>query len=122
LLVAGSILTAAACAELDYENSCPRITHVGPVEWSGESLRSGVWVQDLEEDPVDLRIERADGTVIDEVLGHGGVGLTSQADFPGCPHVVVLSKQAVGAGARLTLIPVDIEGCQGEPVTLELAP
>ncbi len=106
--------------ETEYDNSCPRINHVGEAYWDGDTLQLGIWLQDLEADPVDLLVTDGAGAAIDEVLGHGVVGLSSSTEYPGQPHVLSVSAESLGGSATLTFVPVDLDGCEGESVQLEV--
>ena len=88
--------------------------------WEGDALHFGVWLQDLDGDSVDLFVDRADGTEVLSVLGHGRVGLTATAKYPGTPHELVIEKGELGGTQTLTLTPVDLEGNAGEPVSLDV--
>jgi len=98
-------------------NSCPRVTGVRVVGWDGAELRVGVWVQDLEEDPVDLVVTDGTGKEVTDVLGHGAVGLSSGAELPGAAHELWIEGQYV-KGGKMGFRPVDVEGCEGETVWL----
>jgi hypothetical protein len=100
------------------KNACPRVVNVGSVEWIGEDLRIGVWLQDLEEDPVDLVVTLANGDEIEGITGHGVVGLTSAAELPGQPHELLLPGDQIESGEVVTLEPVDTDGCTGPAVTI----
>ena len=104
--------------EAELKNACPRVVGTGSIEWIGDELRVGVWLQDLEEDPVDLVVTRANGDEIEGVTGHGVVGLTSAAKLPGLPHELILPGDQVASGEVVTLEPVDIDGCTGPAVTI----
>jgi len=85
------------------------------VGWDGAELAVGVWVQDLEEDPVDLLVTDGSGKEVVDVLGHGAIGLTSGSSLPGASHELRIEGQYV-KGGKMGFRPVDIEGCEGEEV------
>jgi hypothetical protein len=107
-------------SETRYDNSCPRINHVGGAFWDGETLELGVWVQDLESDPVDLLVTDGTGAAVDGIMGHGVVGLSSGAEYPGQPHVLAISAESLGGSSTLTFVPVDLDGCEGEAAQLQV--
>jgi hypothetical protein len=119
-LLAAALLVGGCDGDVTYENACPRLNHVGEAAWQEDGLHLGVWIQDLEEDPVDLVITRGDGGLAEPVLGHGAVGLTSSDAWPGTAHELVLPESAVGKSKTLRFVPVDLDGCEGEAVTLEV--
>jgi len=82
-------------------------------------LRVGVWVQDLEGDPVDLVVTDGSGNEVPEVLGHGAVGLTSEPGLPGAAHELIIEGKHV-KGDSMGFLPVDIEGCEGEEVRIDV--
>jgi hypothetical protein len=119
--LAGALaLAAAGCGDdaTAYENVCPLVSHAGPAWHEADGLHFGVWLVDLEEDPVDLVVERGDGIAVERVYGHGAVGLTSMAAMPGSPHELVVTEADLAGATELQLTPVDLEGCSGEPVVL----
>lgn len=101
-------------------NASPSVTHVGPAAWVDGALELAVWIQDIEEDPVDLQVLLASGEALEGVGGHGLVGLTSSADYPGQSHLLVFEPGALSGGETLTLIAVDFEDNEGEPVEFEV--
>lgn len=119
LLTALCALCGTSCdEETTYGNACPRLNHVGPAWWDGD-LHIGVWVQDLEEDPVDL-VVTIDGKQVEAVHGHGAVGLTSEAGFPGAAHEIILSVDVAKGAGSVVIEPVDLEGCTGEGVFVDI--
>ncbi len=106
--------------ETRYDNSCPRINHVGEAYWDGQTLHLGLWVQDLEADPVDLMVTDDAGAEVDGVQGHGTVGLSSAMEYPGLPHVLSISAESLGGSASLTFVPVDFDGCEGGAADLQV--
>ena len=112
----------AGCGDepLDYENACPSIVHAGDAVWMDGSLHFGVWIRDIEEDPVDLVVTRADGSNVENVFGHGAVGLTSLADEKGAPHELIITKDELNGTKVLTIEPVDAPGCSGQVVKLDV--
>ena len=115
------ILAAGGCdGATEYRNSCPRINHVGEAYWSGETLHVGLWLQDLEGDPVDLEVTGDTGETVSEVLGHGVIGLSSAQEYPGQAHLLSITQESLGGSDTLTFVPVDIDGCEGEAATLQV--
>ena len=111
-----AIATAGCGNEPGMDNACPRIVGTGSVEWIGDDLRMGIWIQDLEEDPVDLLVTTSEGEEVEDIGGHGVVGLTSSADLPGTPHELLVPGDQVASGDELTLVPSDLESCKGPEV------
>lgn len=112
-----AVLGVCGCDDgTTYDNSCPRINHVGDAEWQEGALVLGIWLQDLEEDSVDLVVENG-GAVVEGISGHGVVGLTSSTSYPGAVHVLVFPDGSVSPGDELTFVPEDLDGCPGEPAT-----
>lgn len=103
-----------------YDNSCPRINHVGEAYWDGDTLHLGIWLQDLEADPVDLLVTDGSGGAVVDVFGHGAVGLSSGAEYPGQAHVLSITAESLGGSSALTFAPVDLDGCEGEAATLQV--
>jgi hypothetical protein len=101
----------------EYANSCPRINFVGDAQVVGQDLHLGIWLQDLEEDPVDLLVTDGAGNGLESVFGHGTNGLTTLADYPGKPHLLVLPSQVAPPGTTLEFVPEDGGGCLGPAVT-----
>lgn len=97
-------------------NAAPAVTHVGPAVWESEALELAIWLQDIEEDPVDLLIEISGGEEVSQVGGHGCVGLSASAGYPGQSHVLVFAPGVVKGGDVLLITPEDIEGNEGEPI------
>jgi len=127
VVVVGAVLCSGAlvgCGDdaPTYENACPAIVHAGSASWQDGSLRFGVWIRDVEEDPVDLIVTTDKGDEVVEVYGHGAVGLASAADEKGAPHEIVLSEKSLVGMKELTLEPVDAPGCTGDAVTMEVPP
>ncbi len=119
-VVCAAMLAVAGCGASDeLLNSCPRVTGATVVSWDGAELKVGVWLQDLEEDSVDLLVTDGNGEAIDEVLGHGGVGLTSTAELPGAGHELLIAGKHV-KGSSMGFQPVDIQGCQGEEFRIDI--
>ena len=119
LLMSLCAVGGTSCDEgTDYGNACPRINHVGPAWWDGD-LHIGIWIQDLEAEPVDL-VVTVDGKAVDAVYGHGAVGLTSEAEFPGTAHEIVLPASVAQGAGTVGIEPVDFEGCTGEKVVVDI--
>jgi hypothetical protein len=115
------VFGAGGCdSETEYDNSCPRINHVGEAHWDGETLQLGVWLQDLEADPVDLLVTDGAGGLVEDVLGHGVIGLSSSKEYPGQPHVLSISAKSLEGSTTLTFVPVDFDGCEGEAAQLQV--
>ena len=121
LICAAAVAGMYGCEdESPYLNSCPRITHVSSLGWADDGLHVAVWVQDLEEDPVDLGIETDSGAEVVVVYGHGAIGLSSQEDNKGAPHEIVLADDAVKTAKEVTLTPTDVDGCEGASSSLSI--
>ncbi len=121
LLLVGILAQAVALLGCDqateYANSCPRINFIGDARYVGEELQLGIWLQDLEEDPVDLLVTDGAGKGLESIYGHGAVGLTTTADYPGKSHLLVLPTLAAPPGTTLEFVPEDADGCLGAAVT-----
>jgi hypothetical protein len=74
----------------------------------------------VDEDPVDLTVTRADGTQVEQVFGHGKVGLSSSADSKGAPHELVLKGDDIEGSPTLTFVPEDVAGGRGDPVKFQI--
>jgi len=121
-LFAVVLLLVTACSEeYSYENACPRITHAEATGWEDDGLHVGIWIQDIEKDPVDLAVFTDDGTEIVDVAGHGSVGLTSSPDSKGTAHELVLSGEPVEKAKSVTFEPTDVAGCQGDSAAVAVA-
>ena len=99
-------------------NCCPQIAHAGPAWWVDGELHVGIWIRDLEKDPVDLVVALPGGEEVENVYGHGRVGLSSGEELPGIPHELVFESGDLHQADEIVFTPEDVEGCQGEPVSL----
>ena len=120
VLLALCLLVSWACSDdaVSLANSCPQVTHAGPGWWADGELHVGVWIRDLETDPVDLVVTIDGGDEVVNVYGHGRVGLTSGEEFPGIPHELVFEAADLQQSDQIIFTPEDVEGCRGESVSL----
>ena len=112
-LLALCLLIAPACSDeaVSLLNSCPQVSHAGPAWWADGELHVGIWVRDLEADPVDLLVTIDGGDEVANVYGHGRVGLSSGEELPGIPHELVFEAADLQQSDQLVFT-------QGEPVSL----
>ncbi len=94
-------------------NSAPELTKIGPLEVVDGDVSLTVWIRDHEQDAVDLDLE-IDGTPVDNVGGHGIIGLTSSREDTGREHQLILSSDiAAGDSVTVTITPTDRQGAAG---------
>lgn len=122
-LVGGLALTG--CTEpLLFDNVVPVVTGLGPVVPDGVGrMRVSLWVQDWEQDPVDVELVyeisgKGEKPLVSAPGGHGDVGLSSAADWPGREHVFIwdVSDLPAGAKVRLRVTPDDLRAGAGDPL------
>lgn len=100
-------------------NVAPEVTFVGPITDEGDRVAILFWVRDHEEDAVDLTIELVQGsteTPIEVGGGHGIIGVTSDRDAPGRPHLVYWTNSGTVSRTdpiRLRFTAADTEGAVG---------
>lgn len=142
--LAGALLAlAAGCTQpLHVKNAAPRVTEVTAAAVEGDTLRILFWLEDHEEDPVDvvvayatdealcgaLRADVAAGDapdpedaglalIVEAPGGHGTTGLATDAEAPGRPHEVVWDTRELADAtvACLYVVPDDRSGRAGDP-------
>lgn len=122
VLLALCLLVSWGCSDdaVSLLNSCPQVTHAGSGWWADGELHVGIWIRDLETDPVDLVVTLDGGGEVVNVYGHGRVGLTSGEELPGVPHELVFEAADLQQSDQIIFTPEDIEGCRGESVSLAI--
>ena len=116
-----SILVLSICLfacepQIDVHNTAPQITAVGPVSQGSDGVVSiTVWLRDQEEQPVDLTVTLTQGgseSELNELGGHGMVGLTTSQEGTGRPHELLSTPNAVPVDGliKLTVRALDADG------------
>jgi len=103
------------------KNAAPEIFGFGPVELlSTEQAQLGLWLVDLDTDPVDVVVAWVDAAgkatpIVEDVGGHGHLALSSLPTPPGKPHVLLWNVKGIDPKAKISLrmTPDDTHGGVG---------
>ncbi len=145
LLLLLSLALASCSQPLDIRNAAPRVSAISAATPEADGLRIVFWLQDHEQDTVDIEVAYAEGPACDSLRqriaedappitgeaalkpvtfvpgqGQGVVGLTSDRELPGRVHELVWDTSNVADGdVCLYILPDDREGDLGDPAVSE---
>ena len=145
LLVLSGLLMAGCPSPVEIRNVSPRVSYIGAAVPSGiDQLQVRYWLQDHEEDPVDIVVRYMVGAdpcatlkaqtddpahiapdedsagMVPAAAGAGGhhtVGLETRKNYPGMPHEISWSTQGLAADTTVCvfIVPYDRHGARGDP-------